>query len=60
MDQFLVDVGDDEIAVGDEAVLWGDPEAGSWTADEWARAAGTIGYEIVTRVGPRVAREAVG
>lgn len=60
MDQFLVDVGDDEIAVGDEAVLWGDPDAGSWTADEWARAAGTIGYEIVTRVGPRVAREAIG
>jgi alanine racemase len=56
MDQFLVDVGDAPVAVGDRAVLWGDPAHGAPRAADWARAAGTIGYEIVTRVGPRVTR----
>lgn len=56
MDQFIVDVGDTPVAVGDEAVLFGDPAAGAPSATEWAQAAGTIGYEIVTRIGPRVPR----
>ncbi|WP_309712255.1 alanine racemase [Pseudolysinimonas sp.] len=56
MDQFLVDVGDDAVAVGDRVVLWGDPATGAPSASDWARAAGTIGYEIVTRVGSRVPR----
>ncbi|MEO8528020.1 MAG: alanine racemase [Pseudolysinimonas sp.] len=56
MDQFLVDVGDDDVAVGDRAVLWGDPASGAPSAVDWARAADTIGYEIVTRVGARVPR----
>ncbi|GAA1786749.1 alanine racemase [Agromyces lapidis] len=60
MDQFIVDVGDDEVAVGDEVVLFGDPATGAPTADEWGAAAGTIGYEIVTRIGPRVPRRYVG
>ncbi len=58
MDQFLVDVGDGEVQVGDRAVLWGDPADDVPSAEEWAAAAGTIGYEIVTRVGPRVPRVA--
>jgi len=60
MDQLLVDVGDAPVAVGDRAVLWGDPATGAPSAEDWARAAGTIGYEIVTRVGPRVPRVPVG
>jgi len=56
MDQFLVDVGDDEVAVGDRVVLWGDPASGAPSAEEWAGWAGTINYELVTRVGPRVPR----
>jgi alanine racemase len=56
MDQFLVDVGDAPVEVGDEVVVWGDPAAGRPGADELAAAIGTIGYELVTRVGPRVAR----
>ena len=59
MDQFLVDVGDDEVAVGDEVVLFGDPAAGAPSADDWGDAADTIGYEIVTRIGPRVPRTPV-
>lgn len=56
MDQFVVDVGDASVTVGDEVIVWGDPAAGAPSADDWADAAGTIGYEIVTRVGPRVVR----
>ncbi|KQM84263.1 alanine racemase [Agromyces sp. Leaf222] len=56
MDQFVVDVGDDEVAVGDEVVLFGDPATGAPSADDWAEAADTIGYEIVTRIGHRVPR----
>ena len=60
MDQFIVDVGDASVAVGDEVVVFGDPASGAPTADEWAEASGTIGYEIVTRIGPRVQRRYVG
>jgi alanine racemase len=56
MDQFVVDVGDAPVAVGDEVVLFGDPTLGAPAADDWAAAAGTINYEIVTRIGPRVPR----
>jgi alanine racemase len=59
MDQFVVDVGDAPVAVGDEVVLFGDPTLGAPAATDWADAAGTINYEIVTRVGPRVARRQV-
>jgi alanine racemase len=56
MDQVVVDVGDAPVSIGDRAVLFGDPATGVPSADEWAAAAGTINYEIVTRIGPRVAR----
>ncbi|MBS1699447.1 MAG: alanine racemase [Actinobacteria bacterium] len=59
MDQFVVDVGDDPVAVGDEAVLFGDPTLGVPAARDWADAADTIDYEIVTRIGPRVPRRSV-
>ncbi|MET0862607.1 MAG: alanine racemase [Microbacterium sp.] len=59
MDQFVVDVGDHPISVGDEVVLFGDPTLGVPAADEWGAAAGTINYEIVTRIGPRVPRRQV-
>jgi alanine racemase len=60
MDQFVVDVGDAEVAAGDEVVLFGPGDDGEPTADEWAEAIGTIGYEIVTRIGGRVPRAYVG
>jgi alanine racemase len=56
MDQFVVDVGSTTVAVGDNVVLFGPGDDGEPTADEWAVAIGTINYEIVTRVGPRVPR----
>jgi alanine racemase len=56
MDQFVVDVGDSAVAVGDTAILFGDPATGVPSADDWAAAAQTINYEIVTRIGNRVIR----
>ena len=60
MDQFVVDVGDDPVEVGDDAVLFGPGDAGEPTADDWANAIGTINYEIVSRIGTRVPRRYVG
>lgn len=57
MDQVVVDLGDDEAAVGDEVVIFGSEGP---SADVWASVCGTIGYEIVTRIGPRVPREHLG
>ncbi|WP_378145235.1 alanine racemase [Cnuibacter sp. UC19_7] len=60
MDQFVVDVGDAEVAVGDEVVVFGEGDRGEPTAEEWAGYAQTIGDEIVARVGHRVDRLYVG
>ncbi|MGW7195919.1 alanine racemase [Streptomyces chryseus] len=60
MDQFVVDLGEDVVEPGDEAVLFGPGDRGEPTAEDWARAADTIAYEIVTRIGSRVPRVYVG
>ncbi|MYV54751.1 alanine racemase [Streptomyces sp. SID3212] len=56
MDQFVVDLGDDVVEPGTPAVLFGPGDRGEPTAEDWAEAAGTIAYEIVTRIGARVPR----
>jgi alanine racemase len=56
MDQFVIDLGGDVASAGDEVVLFGPGDRGEPTAEDWARAAGTISYEIVTRIGARVSR----
>ncbi|MFC4563138.1 alanine racemase [Nocardiopsis mangrovi] len=60
MDQFMLDIGEDPAAAGDDAVLFGPGDRGEPTAQDWADALGTIPYEIVTRVGPRVPRTYTG
>jgi alanine racemase len=60
MDQFVVDLGEEGAAPGDEVVLFGPGSSGEPTADDWARACGTIHYEIVTRMGGRLRRRYVG
>jgi alanine racemase len=59
MDQIVVDVGDADVGVGDEVVLLGRQGDVEITADDWARALGTISYEIVCGIGPRVPRRYV-
>jgi alanine racemase len=56
MDQFVVNCGEHPVAVGDDVVLFGDPSTGAPSATDWANAAGTINYDIVTRIGARVPR----
>ena len=70
MDQFTIDLGaaggepgtpiarsgEPPARVGDLATLFGDPAQGAPSADEWAAHAGTINYEIVSRLGEHIPR----
>ena len=57
MDQFVVDLGVDSTAQsGDWVIVFGDGSKGEYTADDWGAASGSINYEMVTRIGPRVPR----
>ena len=56
MDQLMVDCGDDEVDIGDEAVLFGTQGSACIRSEDWARALDTIGYEITCGIGPRVPR----
>jgi alanine racemase len=57
MDQIVVDCGDDDaVRPGDEVVLLGRQGNETITADDWAAMLGTISYEVVCGVGPRMPR----
>ncbi|MDJ0318751.1 alanine racemase [Arthrobacter antibioticus] len=71
MDQMVIDLGStaregfggaaiDGSALGATAVLFGNGNDGGPLVEQWAAAAGTINYEIVTRVSQRVPRTYVG
>ncbi len=56
MDMTLVNVGDDHVELGDEAVLIGSQGREKISADEIASLEGTISYEVVCGIGKRVER----
>jgi len=57
MDQFVVDVSRiDSVNPGDEIVLFGQQGQAELPADEVAAWAGTINYEVITSILPRVPR----
>ncbi|UYM03829.1 alanine racemase [Solicola gregarius] len=60
MDQFMIDLGDTEIEVGEPVTLFGAGAEGDPTAQDWADAADTISYEVVTRIGGRIERRHLG
>ena len=61
MDQVVLDLGPDSAgAAGDEVVVLGRAADGEPSAQDWAQAAGTINYEIVTRMSPRLPRVLLG
>lgn len=61
MDQIVVDCGaQDPVAIGDEVVLLGRQGGEEIGAGEWAAKLGTISYEVLSRIGARVPRVAVG
>jgi alanine racemase len=62
MDQCIVDLGVElgsRVSVGDDVILFGDPERGEPPVEEWADRLHTINYEVVASLGPRVRRVAV-
>lgn len=59
MDMTMVDVGDDDVAVGAEVVLIGNQGVESITPQDWADLLNTISYEIVCNFGPRLTRRYV-
>jgi alanine racemase len=60
MDQAVLDVTEIEgVEDGDEVVLLGTQGSETVSAFDHARSAGTIPWEIFTRIGPRVPRKAV-
>jgi alanine racemase len=64
MDQLMVDCGDDQVDVGDHAVLIGQQIGRDGTmvhiaADEWADRLDTVAYEIVCGISARVERRPV-
>jgi alanine racemase len=59
MDQLMVDVGTNEVEVGDEVVLIGRQGEAEITAQEWADRMDTIAYTVVCGIGPRVPRRYV-
>jgi len=57
MDQIMIDCGpDSEVCVGDEVVLIGEQGGERLSAWDWAGVLGTISYEVLTGIGPRVPR----
>jgi alanine racemase len=52
MDQFLIDLGDDEYPLGTEVEIFGE----TVPVELLAQSSGTINYEIVTRIGGRANR----
>ncbi len=56
MDQFMVDVDEDDVTVGDEVILLG----GGIAPEELADWAGTNEYEVMTNISARVPRVYVG
>ncbi|MFZ9744205.1 MAG: alanine racemase [Aquiluna sp.] len=56
MDQFVVDLGDSNLAIGEEVIIFGDPNRGEPSAEELGQSSQSINYEIVTRIGGRANR----
>ena len=59
MDQLLVNVGDEPVALGDDVVLLGTSGDQQITADDWAAWGSTIAWEILCGIGARVPRVVV-
>jgi|WetSurMetagenome_2_1015567.scaffolds.fasta_scaffold04054_4 alanine racemase len=60
MDSTMVDVGNDPIEIGAEAVIWGSSPQGTIQASDVAETIGTIPYELTCAVSKRVPRVYVG
>jgi alanine racemase len=59
-EHLVIDATDAGLALGDEAVVYGDGSDGSLTATQWAETVDTIGEELHTRIDAALPREYVG
>lgn len=59
MDQIMVDVGDDPVALGDDVLLWGDAADGGIQVLDVADTMGSIPYEMTCGISRRVPRVVV-
>ena len=59
MDVIVLELGSDIVALGDEAVLFGDPETGVAAVDEWALTIGLDALDVTAGIGTRVRRSYV-
>ena len=57
MDNVTADLGDQPVEIGTEAVLIGARGGERILAEDWARALGTINYEVTCGISPRVPRD---
>ncbi|MDR1151268.1 MAG: alanine racemase [Bifidobacteriaceae bacterium] len=61
MDQFVVDLGPGAAdRPGDRVILFGPGDDGEPTAEDWARASGTISYEVLSRIPEHIPRVYLG
>lgn len=56
MDQFVIDLGGDMPELGSAVVIFGNPKNAEPSAEDLGASAGSINYEIVTRIGGRANR----
>ena len=56
MDQLVVEIGEHDVAIGDEVVLIGDQGNQQIRAEYWADRLDTIAYEIVCGISERIPR----
>jgi alanine racemase len=59
MDQIMVNMGDDPVAVGEDVLIWGDAENGSIQVLDVADAMGSIPYEMTCGLSRRIRRVVV-
>lgn len=60
MDVFMMDAEGHNVAVGDRVVLFGDPELGYPSPDDWAAAVSAYSPAVISSLGPRVVRRYIG
>lgn len=57
MDQFVIDLGEDSVNLGDEVIIFGDPALGHPNITEWADAAALAPEQLSSRLGSRISFE---
>ena len=60
MDYLMVEIGDEPVTPGDEAIIWGESSQGTIQVLEVAEKIGTIPYELTCGISKRIKRVYLG